>query len=268
MQRSDLLSAAQAVEWKKQFNGWRFLPSEIERMFGEKLYDSGGYKGQGIDCQFLVPLLPYYVELVADHVGELTPKLVSFRALARCCRELWKLRFRYQPIVDYEPVLELANRQSEHQTTCLAAYEITFIRPKHHHRLHIPQACVVLGALPSCAAMEKKRRCLKGGGLFDKTESLVNQSARWQKAVNPKMLELSWSNTESFHHASLSAAIKPASAGDQAAFTDTTPGKAQNVIWSQGDCARQTRCFGKVSQLARLRTLWKVTLPLYTWNSK
>ena len=120
MQRSDLLSAAQAAEWKKQFNGWRFLPSEIERMLGEKLYDSGGYKGQGIDCQFLVPLLSYYVELVADHVGELTPKLVSFRALARCCRELWKLRFRYQPIVDYEPVLELAKRQSEHQTTCLS----------------------------------------------------------------------------------------------------------------------------------------------------
>ena len=47
--------------------------------------------------------------------------------------------------------------------------------PKHHHRLHVPESCLKLGALPSVQTHESKHRILKSGGILDAQRARFKQ---------------------------------------------------------------------------------------------
>ena len=47
--------------------------------------------------------------------------------------------------------------QKKHQRAYKAAHGLGAIKPKHHHRLHIPQGAVLFGALPSTEATASKQ---------------------------------------------------------------------------------------------------------------
>ena len=78
----------------------------------------------------------------------------------------------------------------------MVAWGLQALKPKHHHRLHIPDAVVRLGALPSTEPQEKKHQCLKGTGVLDRQKRVLHEDpAQIQLAVLPRLIEAT------LHHA-------------------------------------------------------------------
>ena len=205
-----LLDTAVASQWHREGEGRSFRSNTLGRMLGEKYFDKGGFRGSGSDCCFLVPLLNYYMCLVASRTHSPDPKFQCFDALVRVCRELWRLQYNHlTPFSDHSEVLPLALLQQEHQEQVLRAYDLDFVKPKHHHRLHIPKACMLLGRLPNCCAQEKKHRHLKTGGLLDRTHTQVNRFDAWQQALLPRLLQLSAVPTHCFEPCELREPARP-----------------------------------------------------------
>ena len=70
-------------------------------------------------------------------------------------------------ISDPDKVLPLARKQEIQQVAFVAAYGEECVRPKHHHRMHLPRDILKLGFVPHCAPMEAKHRALKGGRIVE-----------------------------------------------------------------------------------------------------
>ena len=136
------------------------------------------FKGDANDCWATLFLLHYYMERLLMESGRGSPKTVSYGALIAECREISRLQNRTELITDAREVLRLAHRQRTHQQAFVAAYSVECVRPKHHHRMHLPRDILnilKLGFVPTCSPMEKKHRDLKSGKVMDNLQAYVNR---------------------------------------------------------------------------------------------
>ena len=89
--------------------------------------------------------------------------------------------------LDSRQVQKLRRLQSQHQELFRRAWGDDLVRPKHHHRFHIPSACEQLRFLPHCTIQEKKRQEIKHG-LVDCLEGCCGDSLRLQRAMLTRLV--------------------------------------------------------------------------------
>ena len=59
------------------------------------------------------------------------------------------------PLREEEEVRPWRDAQLRHQDICVRAHGSNIVRPKHHHRLHLPCHALQLGCVPDCSIQEK-----------------------------------------------------------------------------------------------------------------
>ena len=153
-------------------------------LFSEKLFTDFIYKGQASQVESLLPLLHYYFEGSLARVENIAPMLRSFAALIACHDELRKLRYQWAPVVEAD-VLPLTQFQSAHHKLFVECYGADLVKPKHHHRIHLPKAFVLMQLALRCETHESKHRNYKHG-LAERMTSLVHDG--FQESILPRLL--------------------------------------------------------------------------------
>ncbi|CAE7582345.1 unnamed protein product [Symbiodinium sp. CCMP2456] len=128
----------------------------LARLFRESLWKGNMFKGSASQCESLVLLIRWYaVALQWNAVPALRKQYESFKQLALCADAL-KSTSRTKAWDS------LATVQRDHMRCFLAAYPDGQERPKHHHRLHLPEQYKKQGFQCGCWATESKHRMYKG----------------------------------------------------------------------------------------------------------
>ena len=153
----ELAKAAVDMEWKRpacrrqhgEGKAW------LRRLFRPKLWQGKLYKGSAAETWLLVLLLRWFtLSMGWNEVEEIRTKYLSFKYLCRCLDTLSNIGKTRQ----YDA---LARFQQEHQRAFASAYD-GLERPKHHHRMHLPQQYKDNEAVVSCWATESKHKLYKG----------------------------------------------------------------------------------------------------------
>ena len=152
---SDLEVFVERHQWLKPQAEQGQTPAWRKRLFAAKKFSGDGYKGQAHELRAVVPLLQYFLH-VTGASEQLQPEMRSFDCLAQICRELDRLTSDRDWPLDALDAL-----QPEHQRLCIEAYGASFVRPKHHHRLHIPAQARRLRFFCGAESMEAKHRDFK-----------------------------------------------------------------------------------------------------------
>ena len=163
-------------------------PSLLKRLFASKQVGEHVYKGQAKESQMLVFLLAYYLHRFLSGCDTVDKELKSFLALQKCASHLRILGFCHIPLREECQVQTLHRAQLWHQQCYVEAYGQESVIPKHHHRLHVPESCLKLGALPSVQTHESKHRILKSGGILDAQRARLTNPGGLQKAVLPRLV--------------------------------------------------------------------------------
>eukprot|EP00438_Fugacium_kawagutii_P023364 Skav208167 [mRNA] locus=scaffold1044:128448:130484:- [translate_table: standard] len=162
--------------------------SRIERVLSDKMFEGDAYKGDAIDTRPAVYLFEYYLDCFFSDTDTLLLERQSFTCLKKCVEALHDLSLVTKDITEASQVLRLHDAQLQHQKAFVEAYGESSVRPKHHHRLHIPEATLLLGKLPNTAVHEAKHRIMKGGGLVDNQKHRLSDSYALQTALLPRLL--------------------------------------------------------------------------------
>eukprot|EP00435_Cladocopium_sp_Y103_P044340 s1677_g12.t1 len=149
--RESLQAEALSVQWHKPGLTLNSSQSLIKRLFKEKMFEGPVYKGDGKDTKPLVYLLAYYVTLLREEQPEMRVACESFLALKHCCYEMHQLYIRSARITARDEVQAFHDAQILHQELFVQAHGGAAVRPKHHHRLHLPNHALLLGDLPECS---------------------------------------------------------------------------------------------------------------------
>lgn len=163
-------------------------PCLLKRLFASKQVGEHVYKGQAKETQMLVFLLAYYLHRFLSGCDTVSLELKSFLALQKCASHLRALGFCHVPLREACQVQTLHRAQLLHQQLYVEAYGQESVIPKHHHRLHVPESCLKLGALPTVQTHESKHRILKSGGILDAQRARLTDSGSLQKAVLPRLV--------------------------------------------------------------------------------
>ena len=173
-------------------SGWQKVgqasKTKIERILADKMFEGETYKGDADDTRGAVYLLQYYLAEILQDSDQMIPERASFHALKICCVHLHDLHLNWQAPSAVEEVRPLHEAQLEHQRRFVDAYGADAVKPKHHHRLHIPTAVLQLGVLPNCAVQESKHRVMKGAKLVDRQVGKLNEASQLQKSLLPRLL--------------------------------------------------------------------------------
>ena len=156
----------------------------MKSLWTPKMWNGDTYKGQSEQCESVLPLMRWYAEILVVNVDSLRLPLDSFRTLSEIAMEIRKLVYMWRKITP-DHVAKLQRLQTEHQLKFSAAYTAQCCRPKHHHRLHLPDSWLKLGVALSCKPMESKHKCYKQG-LAERFVSKVE--AGFAAALLPRML--------------------------------------------------------------------------------
>ena len=154
---TDLCAAAQEAQWRRPGHGNTTAQNTIKKLLHQKMFE-GIYKGQGHETFELVFLLRYYTNVILEQGGVSDSVARSFHLLHACSRELQTLKHAWHALGPADTP-SLRQLQSDHQKAFQDAHGTNVMKPKHHHRFHIPDAVEVLGVLPDCALQEKNTRC-------------------------------------------------------------------------------------------------------------
>ena len=160
------------------------LSSYVKSLFSEKCFTETVYKGQATQTESLVPLLVYYLVEGCSSVENLQPYLSSFLDLAACCAELRKLRYQWNKVSPADMV-PLQRAQEIHQRSFVTCYSVDLVKPKHHHRMHVPQAFIKMSLALQCETHESKHRNYKHG-LAERMKSTSQDG--FQKSMLPRLL--------------------------------------------------------------------------------
>ena len=170
----------------------------IEKIFSDKMFEGKCHKGDGDESRPLVFLLWY---VLCEHVAatsSLKPSLESFATLHAVAREIRRLG-THPTLLEHEwQVASLRGIQCLHQKDFCRAYGDDAVIPKHHHRLHLPDAALKLQFLPQCETHESKHRCLKSGGLVDRQKGKFNDHESFQYQVLCRRLEITRQQAKEF----------------------------------------------------------------------
>ena len=216
-----VLSAAQTASWRRSGNGPRFRAAVLKTLLHPKMWEAENnynFKGDGNDCWSLVFLLGYYV--ATDDLSAAAEARDSFLALKQICSELRRLSYMVAPL-DSRKVQKLKQLQSRHHELFRKAWGDDMVRPKHHHRFHIPPACEQLRFLPHCGVQEKKHQEIKHG-LIDSLEGCCGDSLRLQKAMVVRLTMHNADSSEKYGLGEwgLGKPAKEATGEDKLAFKD------------------------------------------------
>ena len=223
---SELRDAAVAAEWRLPGQGHIPACGTLRAILHENMLKDEGeghYRGQGQQCRKLVFLLSYYCCALLSGRAESAAIAESFSLLVRCCRELRRLAYSWAPLAAGD-CNRLRAAQADHMRAYVRAWGRALCRPKHHHRMHIPNCAEDMGLLPDCSLHEKKHRLLKSGGLVDnQARKLVDASLALQQAILPRMLEITLQDEGCvFAQWSLCGAAQPASSAMRSKLRDNS----------------------------------------------
>ena len=183
-----LRATALQSAWRRPAQDGTCVDGLLRKLFNARMYKAAQWRGQARQCRQFVFLLRYYVWLLVEQTHGATTETASFAQLHLCVRELRTLEYTWR-VLRHADVQPLQDAQQKHQELFNAAWGSEWSKPKHHHRFHLPAACVALGFLPTCEIHEKKHTVLKGGGLVDRMEHLLSDGLAFQKAILPRMLQ-------------------------------------------------------------------------------
>eukprot|EP00435_Cladocopium_sp_Y103_P022980 s3731_g5.t1 len=125
-----------------------------KRLFTEAYFGSAMYKGSAKQTLALLGLLRWICESVWLRVAGLEAAAACFLKLCSCVECL-------RTIGQTKCFDRLHALQTEHQRAFVNQWG-DYVRPKHHHRLHLPFQYKALGLTPSMWGTESKHRCYKG----------------------------------------------------------------------------------------------------------
>ena len=217
---ADLQQVCDVSSWHAQGQGRTQRPGYLRGLLHEKMHEAGtGFKGDASDCMLLLHVLHYYVDRLLIQQGFAGEKTKSYRALVEVDREIHRLRSRVDLISSALDVLPLARKQEAHHRAFVEAYGADKVRPKHHHRLHLPADILKLGFVPDCSAMEKKHQALKSGGIMDKHRAWVNVGKVWQEQTLGALCLVDDADATSWN-CKLLQEVRPASSESQRLFRD------------------------------------------------
>eukprot|EP00435_Cladocopium_sp_Y103_P035404 s395_g9.t1 len=177
--------AALASQWTGPKCSQHVYKSYMTGLFNEKNFTETLYKGKASQTESVVPLLRYYFEEGGLAHENLKPYLKSYGCLADCVAALRKLRYQWTDVTA-EDVTTLQHCQEIHQQHFVACYSEDLVKPKHHHRLHLPSAFVKMQVALRCETHESKHRNYKHG-LAERMTSLVHEG--FQKSILPRLLQ-------------------------------------------------------------------------------
>ena len=228
-----VLSAAQTAGWRRSGEGSRFRPNILKSLFHEKMWETErNFKGDGNDCWSLVFLLGYYV--ATDDLSAEPAARDSFLVLKQICSELRRLSYAIAPL-DSGRVQKLRCLQRQHQELFRRAWGDDLVRPKHHHRFHIPAACEQLQFLPHCGIQEKKHQEIKHG-LIDCLEGCCGDSLRLQRAMLARLVLRNAEASEKYGLGDwgLGKPVREATKEDKLSFRDNGLVYAESVsMWKR-----------------------------------
>ena len=182
--RQSLQDAAEAASWQRPDGSHAARGNTyIRQLLHEKHFDPGLFKGDGGLTLSLVFLLCYYVSvLLGQDTAQKRAVAKSFQFLRLCCGELTALGaswVRLRPAV----TVRLRELQKDHMEAFFTAWGVEECKPKHHHRMHLPQACAELGWLPNCAVHEKKASGAQGTRPCRQTETKHQRYCQNTKSI-------------------------------------------------------------------------------------
>ena len=124
------------------------------RLFTRSFFEGDLYKGSASQTVALLTLLCWFAKRLWARVDALRPQLASLLALHSCCQVLLTISHTHRHDA-------LQRLQQEHQVLFNAAYPGR-CRPKHHHRLHLPEQYRRFNTVVTCWPTEAKHREYKG----------------------------------------------------------------------------------------------------------
>ena len=151
----DVRDAVVAAAWTRPSQCVRHgeNPFWRKRLFNPAFFGACMYKGSAKQTRAVCYLLRWVAMRVWQHVAPLQPAVESFLKLCRCLDALNNIRFSK----DYQ---SLAQAQKDHQEIFCRVYTDA-VRPKHHHRMHLPQQYASVDFVPTCCGTESKHRDYK-----------------------------------------------------------------------------------------------------------
>ena len=134
--------------WQRPWSSGHKGPSLFGELWSEHAWRAEQFKGEAWATSIVVPLLNYYLDKFVRPRGVCPDTTRSFECLARLCREINRLRFRWAPIADWQEVKELDAWSHVHQQCFARCYSAEACRPKHHWRLHLAEWVMMLKFMP------------------------------------------------------------------------------------------------------------------------
>ena len=123
-------------------------------MFTPAFFQWNLYKGSAKQTRALAVLLRWLCESVWIKNPELAAAANSFLKLGKCNECLRRIT----QLKNYD---DLEKHQREHHIAFQAAFPDS-LRPKHHHRLHLPKQYKDMPAIATCWGTEAKHKDYKG----------------------------------------------------------------------------------------------------------
>lgn len=149
----------------------------LRRLFDSRLFGEGLYKGQAHQTSAIVPLLHFYASTIIQPTNRLPePILQSFFALCDILRCIRKMQHSVRRL-SQEDANELALLQRKHQQLYCLAFGADSVKPKHHHRFHIPENVQRTGCFLSCEALEHKHQLYKANVGHHQRSSVAEYAA-------------------------------------------------------------------------------------------
>lgn len=156
----------------------------IKRLFAAGLFDGNMYRGNAGQTLALLQILGWYAESAWQHVEGLKPAAECFLSLCRCVEDIV-----LPHLMSADAWTSLDRHQREHQRRFALLYPDA-TRPKHHHRLHLPQQYRRLGISVACWGVEASHRDYKAIFADALQHLLTNKDggSAFSKSLLPRML--------------------------------------------------------------------------------
>ena len=162
--------------------------SYMKNLLHERMFGDGLYKGQAHHTAALLPLLHYYVETVVRPSNSLPQSYIkSFLTVCEIVSSVRELQHSLKP-VSAEDVGRLNQLQRAHHKL-FEVYGVEH-KPKHHHRMHMPQHWLSCRVVVACDPLESKHMVYKSG-VADRQKSHVTDFEKFSNACLPRLLQTS-----------------------------------------------------------------------------
>ncbi|CAE7892636.1 unnamed protein product [Symbiodinium necroappetens] len=152
----EVSSAVESAGWKRPGMHQRAGQNKswTRRLFNPSYFEGDVYRGSAGQILALLPLLRWYGSKVWSRVQPLAQIVQSFLLLCLCAEKV-------RQVVHTRAFDALDQAQRAHHRAFVECYGSQELRPKHHHRLHLPQQYLRFGCTPTCWPAEAKHQDFK-----------------------------------------------------------------------------------------------------------